>query len=187
MFKILMFFAFNSDKLRRSFCSSDSCEYMNYHWSDFELTRSNSKKFVFFLFKFRRGYVFFESSIEGKLRYAPLQQAHIWTFFLSKNRETSLWIHEHISRIQRHSASARDAVSKSEAIHISARCTRQTYRFTTYKATKFIKLIKRFRFLQVWLKSSDIWRCLSELKWELFEAFSKVEILMFFDKWTLKK
>jgi hypothetical protein len=65
--------------------------------------------------------------------------------------------------------------------------SRQTCRFITYKVAKFIKLIKRFRFLQVWLKLSDIWRCLSDLKWELFEAFSKIEILMFFDKRTLKK
>ncbi len=43
-------------------------------------------------------------------------------------------------------------------------------------------MIKRFRFLQVWFKTSDIWRWLSDLKIELFEAF---QILMFFDEWTL--
>jgi hypothetical protein len=47
------------------------------------------------------------------------------------------------------------------------------------------KLIKRTRYLQVWPETSDIWRWLSDLKWELFEAFSEVEILMFFDKRTL--
>jgi sensor histidine kinase YesM len=50
---------------------------------------------------------------------------------------------------------------------------------------RFTKLIKRFRFLQVWFKSSDNWRWLSSLKWELFETFSKVEIVMFFDKRAL--
>jgi hypothetical protein len=40
----------------------------------------------------------------------------------NENKKTSLWIHEHIPRIQRHSASARDAVSRSEALHISTRC-----------------------------------------------------------------
>jgi hypothetical protein len=54
------------------------------------------------------------------------------------------------------------------------------------KVAEFIKLIKRFRILQVWLKSSDIRRWLSGLKSELFEAFSKVEVLMFFDKRALK-
>ncbi len=65
--------------------------------------------------------------------------------------------------------------------------SRQTCRFTKYNAAKFIKLIKRFRFLQIWLKPNDIWRWLSDLKWELFEAFSKIENLMFFDKQALKK
>ncbi len=52
------------------------------------------------------------------------------------------------------------------------------------KIAKFIKLIKRFRTLQDWLKTSDIWRWLSDLKEEFFEAF---QILMFLDERTLKK
>jgi hypothetical protein len=105
---------------------------------------------------------------------------YIYTFYLlSKNRKTSLWIHEHILWIQRHIS----RIKKHFAEYMLY--SRQTCRFTKYKLAKFIKLIKRFRFLQVWLKLSDIWRCLSSLKWELFEAFSKVEILMFFDKRAL--
>jgi hypothetical protein len=50
------------------------------------------------------------------------------------------------------------------------------------KFAKFIKLIKRFRYLQVWLNLIDIWRWLSSLK---VRAFSKVEILMFFDERAL--
>jgi hypothetical protein len=53
------------------------------------------------------------------------------------------------------------------------------------KVAKFIKLIKRFWYLQLRLKSSNIWRWLSGLKWELFQTLSKVEILMFFDEQTL--
>jgi hypothetical protein len=82
-------------------------------------------------------------------------------------------IQRHISQIKEHSASyllysqrANDIILKTIA--------------------KFTKLIKRIRYLQVWLKSSDIWRWLSGLKWERFEAFSKVEILMFFEASTKK-
>ncbi len=46
----------------------------------------------------------------------------------------------------------------------------------------YVKLIKHFRFLPVWLKTSDIWRWLSDLKWR---AFWKVQILMFFDEQVL--
>jgi hypothetical protein len=96
-----------------------------------------------------------------------------------EDRRTPLWIHEHTPRIQKH-------ILRIEE-HFAAYMlySRQACRLTKYKVAEFIKLIKRFRFLQVWLKSSDIWRWLSDLKWELFEAFSKVEILMFFDKRTL--
>jgi hypothetical protein len=60
-------------------------------------------------------------------------------FILGENRETPLWIHKHISQIQKHSASARDAVSKSEAIHISARCTRN--RLIVLQHTKLRSLL----------------------------------------------
>jgi hypothetical protein len=63
--------------------------------------------------------------------------------------------------------------------------TRKSHDFK--KVAKFIKLIKRFRILQEWLKTSDIWRDYQSWKWALFEVFSKVDILMFFDKRALKK
>jgi hypothetical protein len=65
--------------------------------------------------------------------------------------------------------------------------SQQANHIISKKVAEFIKLIKRFWILQEWVKSSDIWRWLSGLKWELFEAFSKVEVLMFFDERTLKK
>jgi hypothetical protein len=55
------------------------------------------------------------------------------------------------------------------------------------KFAEFIKLIKRFQNLKEWLKTSDIWRDYQAWKWALFEAFSKVEILMFFGERALKK
>jgi hypothetical protein len=41
------------------------------------------------------------------------------------------------------------------------------------KVAEFIKLIKRFRILQEWLKTSNIWRDYQVWKSELFEALSK--------------
>jgi hypothetical protein len=55
------------------------------------------------------------------------------------------------------------------------------------KVAEFDKLIKRIRYLQEWLKTSDIWRDYHLWKWELFEPFSKVQILMFLRERTLKK
>jgi hypothetical protein len=78
-----------------------------------------------------------------------------------------------------------DRKRKKKTLLIHLLYSQQENHMISKKVAKFIKLIKRFRILQVWLKSSDIWRWLSGLKSELFEAFSKVEVLMFFDKRAL--
>ncbi len=122
----------------------------------------------------------FQSKIPSKKSLFPYFLISLFRYFyLGEDRRTPLWIHGHTPRIQGHTPRIEE--HSSEYMLYS----RQTCRLTKYKLAKFIKLIKRFRFLQVWLKLSDIWRCLSDLKWELFETFSKVEILMFFDKRTL--
>jgi hypothetical protein len=82
-------------------------------------------------------------------------------------------------RIQQHSWS-----KKLQQVYLLY--SQQTNHMISKKVAK-IKLIKRFWYLQEWLKSSDIWRWLSDLKWELFKALSKVKILMFSDKRVKKK
>jgi hypothetical protein len=55
------------------------------------------------------------------------------------------------------------------------------------KVSKFIKLIKRFRILQGWLKTSDIWRDYQIWKKSFLKLFQKFKILMFLGERTLKK
>ncbi len=115
-------------------------------------------------------------------------RAFLRYIFKNENRETPLWIHKHISRIQRHSASARDAVSRSEALHISARCTRN--RLIVLQHIKLRILLSSSSAFDFCKYDSN--RAISDVNirawsWELFEAFSKVEILMFFGKRALKK
>jgi hypothetical protein len=62
-----------------------------------------------------------------------------YNFEKNENKKTSFWISEHISRIQRHCASARDAVSKSETLHIYARCSRD--RLIVLQHTKLRNLL----------------------------------------------
>jgi hypothetical protein len=63
--------------------------------------------------------------------------------------------------------------------------SQQAWDTATRQLRRVIKLIERIRYLQAWPKSSVIWRWLSGLKWELFAAFSRVELLMFFDERAL--
>ncbi len=58
---------------------------------------------------------------------------------MGEDRGTLLWIRGHIPRIQGHPASARDAVSRSEALYISARCTRN--RLVVLQNTKLRSLL----------------------------------------------
>jgi hypothetical protein len=63
----------------------------------------------------------------------------IFFFFLGEDRATPLWIQGHTSRVQGHSAPARDAVGSSEALHICARCTRN--KLTISQHTKLRNLL----------------------------------------------
>jgi hypothetical protein len=69
---------------------------------------------------------------------------------LNKNREISLWIHEHISWIQRH-------ISRIEW-HLSLYMlySQRLNRMISKKVWKLTKLMTRFRYLEARLKSSDI-------------------------------
>jgi hypothetical protein len=60
-------------------------------------------------------------------------------YIMGEDRETPLWIHGHTPRIQEHPASARDTVSRSGALHISARCTRN--RLVVLQHTKLRSLL----------------------------------------------
>jgi hypothetical protein len=104
---------------------------------------------------------------------------HIW---LSTANPTPLWIPQ-----QPPSDTATPVIKKVRRKHYLFTCCTRSLLISWFqkKLAEFIKLIKRFWYLQVCLQSSDIWRWLSGLKWELFEAFSKVEILMFFGKRAL--
>jgi hypothetical protein len=52
---------------------------------------------------------------------------------------------------------------------------------TSKKVAKFIKLIKRFRTLQEWLKTSDIWRDYQIWNESFLKLFQKFKVLMFFE------
>ncbi len=47
--------------------------------------------------------------------------------------------------------------------------SQQAWSTVTWKFCRIFKLIKRFQYLQEWLKSSDVWRWLSGLKWEFLK------------------
>jgi hypothetical protein len=81
----------------------------------------------------------FEFKIDVSWTFSLWSKFKISSIFKNENRKTSLWIHEHTSRIQRHSASTHDAVNKSKALHIFARCTRN--RFIVLQYTKLRSLL----------------------------------------------
>jgi hypothetical protein len=55
------------------------------------------------------------------------------------------------------------------------------------KVAEFIKLIERFRILQGWLKTSDIWRDYQVWNESFLKLFQKFKVLMFLGERTLKK
>jgi hypothetical protein len=55
------------------------------------------------------------------------------------------------------------------------------------KVAEFINLIERFRILQEWLKTSDIWRDYQVWNESFMKLFQKFKISMFLGERTLKK